>query len=218
MSLYTMTISEFLYHCKLRINNSLNDERIQSKVAILGYTPERLNEGKKLLDDAEQACVVFDKEHGDVVAAFDQRNTEKENADRSYNTFVAIGRIALKDDQAAITTLLLGKSKPRTLSGWLKRTGNFYNNLLSNDKWLAAYASYNITEEQLREGLNQVKNVSSYAEVIMREKGDAQSATKARDAKLDALNEWVMDYLSIVKIALDDEPQLLEKLGIVVKS
>ena len=69
----------------------------------------------------------------------------------------------------------------------------------------------------MQEGLGMIKAVESYAEVIMREKGDAQNATKARDTKLDSLNEWINDYESIARIALSDKPQLMEKLGIVVK-
>jgi len=107
MNKQLMTISEFLYQCKLRINNSMTDEAIQSKVTILGYTPERLGTGKEALVDAEQACQRYDKEYGEVTAAFEQRNNEKEKADKIYNTHVAIARIALKNDKAAETTLLL---------------------------------------------------------------------------------------------------------------
>ncbi|MBS2213734.1 hypothetical protein KEM09_20165 [Carboxylicivirga mesophila] len=217
MNKQLMTIAEFLFQCKLRINNSLSDEAIQSKVAVLGYTPERLGTGKDALTDAEQACENYDKEYGEVTAAFEQRNNEKEKAEKIYDTHVAIARIALKDDKAANTTLQLSKAKPRTLSGWMSRARNFYSNLLANSSWLAAMATFNIGEEQLQEGSQLVKNVEAFAEVIMREKGDAQNATKIRDAKLDVLNEWINDYESIAKIALSDEPQLLEKLGIVMK-
>ena len=54
--------------------------------------------------------------------------------------------------------------------------------------------------------------------MILREKGDAQQATLIRDNKIDVLSEWVRDYETIAKIALMDQPQLLEKLGMIIKN
>ena len=51
-----------------------------------------------------------------------------------------------------------------------------------------------------------------------KEKGEAQAATKARDAAIDELQDWLSDYLAIAKVALEDNPQLLEGLGVLVRS
>ena len=46
-----------------------------------------------------------------------------------------------------------------------------------------------------------------------REKGEAQDATKARDAVLDELDEWMSDFKAVSQIALADMGQKLEGLG-----
>jgi len=212
-----LTIAEFLYQCRLRIINSIEDDSVQQHVSKMGYTLERLEHGRILLITSIQLCEKFDKEYGEVRSAFDQRDSAQDEADHLYNGFFTVARVAFKKNMAASITLKLNERAPRTHSAWLNRTRSFYKNLLANEKWMLAMAEFNLSEEQLTEGLKQVEKVESYVDVIMREKGDAQNATKERDAKLEELSEWINDYESIARIALKEQAQLLEKLGIIVK-
>ena len=45
-------------------------------------------------------------------------------------------------------------------------------------------------------------------------KGAGQQATREQNATLKAMNDWVGQYTRVVKVALRDKKQLLEKLGI----
>jgi len=51
-----------------------------------------------------------------------------------------------------------------------------------------------------------------------KEKGEAQAATQARDKALDELQDWLSDYLAIAKVALEEDPQLLEGLGVLQRA
>jgi hypothetical protein len=217
MNKQELTIAEFIYQCGLRINNSLEDEQIKQSVATLGYTTESLEGGRTLLNDSTSLCQAYDKEYGEVKEAYEARNKEKEKADKLFKKHQTIARVALKNNRAAITTLQLDQRMPRTISGWFARTRTFYSNLLDNTSWLEKMAQFNTTSEELTQGLSSIKVVENHMDVILREKGDAQNATKLRDAKLEELAEWINDYESIAELALADSPQLLEKLGIVVK-
>lgn len=213
-----MSSSDLLYQCGLRINNSLNDSVILSAVSRFGYNEEKLNLGKVLLNESEQLVQLFDKEHGEVDAAFSERNILQEKANATYTIPFKVAKIAFKNDAAAQVALQLSGRRAVRFSKWLTQTKSFYNNLLANAQWLEVMAGYGITAEALTAGLEEVKEVESLNEVVMREKGDAQSATVARDNKLEELYEWVSDYEEIARIALMDNEQLLEKLGIVVKN
>ncbi|MGL1889802.1 MAG: hypothetical protein OCD76_25030, partial [Reichenbachiella sp.] len=50
-----------------------------------------------------------------------------------------------------------------------------------------------------------------------KETGETQEATLVRDETVDALQEWYGDFRSVAKIALEEKPQMLEALGVVVK-
>jgi hypothetical protein len=49
-------------------------------------------------------------------------------------------------------------------------------------------------------------------------KGDAEEATRNRNLSLRALRLWMKEFYGIARVALADKPQLLEVLGIKVKS
>ena len=47
-----------------------------------------------------------------------------------------------------------------------------------------------------------------------KEKSEAQKATKARDKALDNLDEWYVEFRELARIALEDDAQQLEALGL----
>ena len=46
----------------------------------------------------------------------------------------------------------------------------------------------------------------------------AQEATKKKDAAFAKMDNWMSEFYAFARIALEDQPQLLEALGKVVKS
>jgi anion-transporting ArsA/GET3 family ATPase len=50
-----------------------------------------------------------------------------------------------------------------------------------------------------------------------KESGEAQEATEARDRKLDELASRISGLRAVAKVALDENPQMLEKLGILAR-
>lgn len=218
MNFSKMTIDEILYESGLRINNSLSDSKILDAVSQMGYSESKLNEGAALLNDAKTIVENQRKEYGEVDEAQDRYESERKAANDDYMDMIRICRVAFKDDVKAITTLELNGRRARTISGWLEQTASFYRSLLSNDEWKAALANFGQTEEKLTARLSAIEQVALASEAVKKEMGDAQNATRERDMKLEELAEWVNDYEVIARIALADKPQLLEKIGIVVKS
>ncbi len=217
MNFYNLTKEEYLYQAGLRINNSLGDDKVKNVVAGYGYTEEKLNEGAALLHAAEEMYETQKKEYGDVDAAQNEFAGAKKEAHTVYMVNLKIAQIAFKNDLQAQSTLDLNTRRASTFSGWLKQTLGFYHAVLSNDNWKAAMSAFGITQEKLEAGLSMVEQVNAKAEKVKKEKGDAENATQLRDEKFETLHEWISDYEEIAKIALADKPQLLEKLGIVVK-
>ncbi len=213
-----LSTDELLYQCSMRINNSINDELILSAVSQYGYTSEKLQQAKTLLNEAQTASDSFTKEYNDVDIAFNERNNAFEHVDELYKKYLAIAKIVFKNDHAAQVSLDLNGRRASRISKWLAQTTSFYTNLLANEQWVNQMNTFGITNESLQEGSTGVNSIKLQNEHILREKGDAQQATLLRDNKIEDLYEWIQDYETIVSIALMEKPQLLEKLGIIVKN
>nr|WP_321357374.1 hypothetical protein [uncultured Draconibacterium sp.] len=217
MNTSDLTIEEIIYESGLRINNSLSDAKVLNAVSPLGYTEAKLNEGATLINAANDLVETQKREYGEVDAAQEAYEMQRKKAHKSYMVILAICKIAFKNDVKAISTLDLTGRRATTLSGWLKQTRNFYHAILANEEWKTALANYGQTEDILTGQLAAIDAVAEASEATKKEMGDAQNATQERDEKIEELVDWVSDYEVIARIALADKPQLLEKLGIVVK-
>lgn len=217
MNYSKLSKEELLFQGGVCINNSLSDSKVLSAVSPMGYTVAKLNEGAVVLSDAGTLYDNQKKEYGEMDAAQVASDTERKACNRTYMDLVRICRIALKNDVKAATTLDLNGRRSRTISGWQKQTLGFYRAILANDEWKTVLAVYGQTEEILTAQLAAIENVAIAAETVKKEMGDAQDATQQRDLKFEELIDWLSDYEVIARIALADKPQLLEKIGIVVK-
>lgn len=212
------SIPERLNEAETALHNAQTDPTLRDALADLGYDEATLEEGKSLLEAAQEAQQTMTAEYSEQYDATETLQEVHERANDTYMRFVKIARVALKNQPGATEALKLSGRRKRTLTGWLEQARTFYDNALGDDDVLEALGEYNVTSEDLQEGRAQVQAVAEANSVQEQEKGDAQDATEARDAAVDALDEWMSDFFSIARVALDDQPQQLEKLGIVVPS
>ncbi|MEL7329962.1 MAG: hypothetical protein AAGJ69_08990, partial [Cyanobacteria bacterium J06559_1] len=75
-------------------------------------------------------------------------------------------------------------------------------------------AIFGITRKKLRASQKTLQVVEAAAQTQEQAKGAAQRATQTRNAAMKALRDWLSDFIAIAKIALAQDRQLLESLGI----
>ena len=212
------SIEERLLAARVAIQNALDDKSLQSSLAVFGYNQEKLEVGKALLEKAQSAQQTQQSEYGDQYDATDKVNRIWERANKVYMRNVKIARIALRDWRGALSKLDLHGQRKRAIAGWIIQARQFYSGLLADAEMMAKMAEFNITEEKLKAGQEQVNGVEAAHLIQGKEKGEAQIATQARDAAMDELAQWMSDFITIARMALEEEPQALEKMGIVEPS
>ena len=212
------TIDGALLFAQNAISYSLNQPLLKSLLEEYGYTAERIQEGESLNNSASEANKVHKKEYGEQYEATYELNETKVKAGKVYMKHLKVARIALGNDPGPVNALQLAGARSRTLSGWLSQVKAFYSNALNDPSILEALGKYMITEEKLKTGQDAVFETEQKFNKRLKEKGEDQNATKVRDKAMDELDKWISEFTGIARIALEENPQYLEMLGIVAPS
>ena len=214
----SQTLEGRLLFAQNAIANSLGNREIRSMMAELGYDEDRLLAGQALQERANNLQIAQVKEYGEQFAATDALNDARATANAVYMKHVKVARIALRGNRGAFESLQLNGIRKKSISGWLRQAKAFYANTTGSPEILNALAGFAITETQLMAAQTQVAAVEGKFNEQLKEKGEAQNATKERDGAFDDLQEWMGDFTTIARVALETKPQYLEILGVVEPS
>ncbi|TAJ11590.1 hypothetical protein DMA11_16165 [Marinilabiliaceae bacterium JC017] len=210
-------ITNQLLSAKKLIGNSWSDSAVKAAVAVFSYPEERISEGIQILADAETLTNKYNVEQAEQYEATHELNTKRTACHQCYMGYLKIARTVFSSPLAT-NSLQLNGTRKQALGEWLKQVKAFYENLLANADLMAEGIQYGLTQERMERGLNQTLEVEQLYLAQIKEIGEAQDAREKRDAKLDELQEWTSRYQAVAEVALADSPQLLEKLGILVRS
>ncbi|NLW46023.1 MAG: hypothetical protein GXY86_01600 [Firmicutes bacterium] len=211
-------IAEFLLGAQVIIENSLTDPVVKEALAAYGYSGETLATGKTLFEEAMALQNTQKKEYGDQVAATSELNDIWETADQQYMKTLKIARVAFQDHPKADKAVVLFGRRKESLSGWLAQAQTFYANILKDTDLMNALALYGYTTEKLQQESDLLSQITVKNQQQKKEMGEAQASTQARDEKIDELAKWISNLRAVAKVALADDPQQLEKLGILART
>lgn len=209
------TIDGQILFARNAITNARDVPAISTEMAEYGYDTPKLEEGLTLVETTQSRHTTQKREYGEQYGATDAFQTAREAADKIYMRHLKLARIALKDHKALYEALQLTGMRKQSFPGWLQQAKAFYTNALLSPVALEELAKLNVTQEALTAASEALLDVEKKHNVQLKEKGEAQAATIARDEALDALNEWMSRFIAVARVALEDNPQMLEALGIV---
>jgi hypothetical protein len=126
-------------------------------------------------------------------------------------------KIVFRDESDILKNLCLEGSVPNTYIGWIETLKMFYSSLSSNDVWLTQMGTLKVDKEQITEALKQIEVVEKCRAEYLREKGESEDATQKKDKAMKEMERWMSEFYAVARIALEDNPQLLESLGKGVK-
>ena len=212
------SIAKRLNAAQLAINNSLADAQIQNLVGAYGYSVEKLNAGKTLYTAAVDAVNRAQAAFGAQQQATAHVKSARKIARDAYQSLAHVARAVMKDNPGQLVTLGLDKPMSNTTAGFLSQALTCFDNALGVSEIQVVLKEYGYTEERLQNERTKITNYDQANQVQEAAKGAAQQAAVLQNAALHELDNWIACYLKIAKVALRQDKQLLEKIGIVVRT
>jgi chromosome segregation ATPase len=113
--------------------------------------------------------------------------------------------------------LAISGAMPRTYIKWLEAAKKFYSVASTDTEIQSKLARLKISADDLTAANTAISDLESARAEYLKEKGESQDATKAKDSAFAKLDDWMSEFYAVARIGLEDNPQLLEALGKVVK-
>ncbi|MEK6480561.1 hypothetical protein WJR50_23660 [Catalinimonas sp. 4WD22] len=198
------------------IVNASRHPKIKQQMERYGYSEVRMLEGQSLLEqfstwqDEKKNC--YSKRN--ALTARMKKDIKELKA--LYMEHLTIARFAFRKDAYMESQLQLKGLRKKDWAGWSSQVFSFYNSM--GEEGLAGMKKHGAKAEELARGKAMAEALANTYQQNRYNAGDAQSATEKRNEALKALQGWVSDYTKVARVALKDDPQLLEVLGIVVPS
>ncbi|WPP49915.1 hypothetical protein [Catalinimonas niigatensis] len=209
------TISAEMAMAQIAIENSLQHTRIQKKLAAYNYDRKKVLEGKSLLQEVQMLQSVKQDKYGKQFETADALKSQTQEVKSLYRKHVRSARLAFEKQRGIMEQLQLSGRRKGDVMGLLEQIYAFYSKI---EMFTEEMGKYNVGGEELTQAKAMVEAIYAIRQQQMQSKGDAQDATQKRDEKRRALQAWVAQFKRVARVALHDEPQLLEVLGIMVPS
>ena len=213
----TKTLADKLESSRILIFNS-RDAEVAALLNEMGIDTAYIEVGEALYNETMILVDQQKKEYQEQSLAYDQFYVEKDIAEVNYERTLKLVKVLSRSDQDLQNRLGLQSGKVYAIEQWIETATDFYNRLLNEPDFMASLARFKVTPEKLNAEKTAIDDLKDLRNQAVIEKGQAQEATRLKNEKLDQLEDYCTELKAIAEIALEEKPQLLEKLGVVVRS
>lgn len=203
---------------RVALQNVETQSEISAIMAEYGYDATFIGEGMALLVKARAAYDANKREDDETLDAKMQLDNAIDLLGKNYRQHRKKARVVYLNDPHTLSLLEIDKDVPEAYLTWLETVRKFYSITSSNEAIQQKLARLKLGVNELTDGLNKVAEIEQLRAVYLREVGESQDATKAKDKAMAEIAVWMREFYSVARIALADQSQLLEALGLKVRS
>lgn len=210
--------AQIIEQYRIALNNAENQPQIATTMAEFGYDSEQIAKGKQIWQNANNAYNLNKNEDDETNLAHSNFINKKAEVEGFYSLHRKKAKVIFRNDSVTLEKLGIKGSIPQAHVKWIEVVKKFYAITTSDTEIQTKLARLKITPEELNNANTLVGDLETARSEYMREKGESQDATQAKDAALAEIDDWMSEFYAVAKIALEDNIQLLEALGKTIKN
>lgn len=206
-------LDERLMRIHVALENCLR-EPLSGKLAGRGFTAEKINEILDLYHRVVELKKVQEEAYHRQYQSTEALNLRFDEARQNYQRYRTLAQVALADQPSTLKALQLSGPTLRSLSGFVAQARQFYLPVLQNPQLGDKLLETGLTRPELEQEIPRLEELEQLNIRQEYEKKAAQDATQQKDERLAELNRRMADLYKVARVALEDDPQFLEILGL----
>lgn len=208
-----MELLKELDHIQLMIANARQHPVIKERLAAFGYNDTRIQQALDFLARVQDEQQNQRDEQNTYTLLKDTVDSDTRELRQQFTDHRALAKVALRGSEAAYRQLELHLPQEKKSVQWQEQVARFYDAAPKHQK---ALSKYGLNAAAIEQGKAMIASLRQSRQQMFQHKGNAQHATYTRNQVLQSLRQWHRSFKAIARVALENEPQLLESLGIVV--
>lgn len=210
-------IANKLQAAQVAIFNTLADADLQATVSAFGYDAAKLQQGEQIYQQAMAAVDACAVAWAEQKAATVLAQAARQRTQARYQTLTQTARVIF--DEASLAGLGLNRrgGMPRQFAEFLSKSRTLFDSARTNPSLSGPLAAHGLGAEWLDRADEAVNEMVATELAQSAARGYRLRATTLQTAALRDLTVWVATYIKIARIALRDQPALLEKIGVKVR-
>lgn len=212
------TESRFFEKVRVALTNSLSNPQIKPLLASFGVNKIKVDEGWAVYNKAKDAWEINKTEDTESTIASNSLKKSYSEFEGLFKRHRHISIIFFKKHPDFLVKLGVKGNFPDKYNELFDKSKEYYEAIQSNPDIQKELIKCKITPKIVVDCLSKHSVLLSKRAEYEKEEGESQDATEIKNSALLELREWKEDFDIIAKVALYDHPQLLEVLGIFVRS
>lgn len=200
------------------LGNAESQPGVMEALEKIGYNSEIIKQGKQLLNETRLAFEACNSNKALKLSESRVFYSKMRSLNAIYNRHRKIAKLVFVDDPETAEKLAITGSAPLLLASRIEAIKLFYKVIEANENIQQELSKLNFTSDEIAKGRAMIEEVEYASQMKMRIKGESQNSTKAKEAAFRKMNAWMSKFYGVARLGLEDEPQLLESIGKVVRS